>query len=107
MTSALQYERTISFGELYARTDLNWQGKANTNSASLDPRNMQGAYALLNARLGLRMDNGLDLSVWATNLTNKTVVNQSGVLSFFGTTSGYQNYLGAPRQIGVTARIGF
>lgn len=53
------------------------------------------------------MDNGLDLSVWATNLTNKTVVNQSGVLSFFGTTSGYQNYLGAPRQIGVTARIGF
>lgn len=107
MTSALQYERSVSFGELYARTDLTWQGKANTNSASLDPRNMQGAYALLNARLGLRMDNGLDLSVWATNLTNKTVVNQSGVLSFFGTTSGYQNYLGAPRQIGVTARVAF
>ena len=107
MTGALQYERPVSFGELYARTDLNWQGKAHTNSASLDPRNLQKAYALLNARLGVRFDNGLDLSVWATNLTNKTVVNQSGVLSFFGTTSGYQNYLGAPRQIGVTARLGF
>jgi hypothetical protein len=35
------------------------------------------------------------------------VVNQSGVLSFFGTTSGYQNYLGAPRQIGATVRLGF
>jgi outer membrane receptor protein involved in Fe transport len=68
---------------------------------------MQGAYALLNARLGLRLDNGLDVSLWATNLTNKTVVNQSGVLSFFGTTSGYQNYLGAPRQFGMTARLGF
>jgi len=68
---------------------------------------LQDAYALLNARLGLRLENGLDLSVWANNLTNKTVVNQSGVLSFFGTTSGYQNYLGAPRQIGATVRLGF
>lgn len=107
MTGALQYEHAISLGQIYARTDFNWQGKANTNSASLDPRNMQAAYALLNARLGMRFDNGLDVSVWATNLTNKTVVNQSGVLSFFGTTSGYQNFLGAPRQIGVTARLGF
>jgi outer membrane receptor protein involved in Fe transport len=107
MTAALQYERSVSIGELYARTDLNWQGKANTNSASLDPRALQDAYALLNARLGLRLENGLDLSVWANNLTNKTVVNQSGVLSFFGTTSGYQNYLGAPRQIGATVRLGF
>lgn len=107
MTSALQYERSVSIGELYARTDLNWQGKANTNSASLDPRNLQDGYALVNARLGLRLQTGLDISVWATNLTDKTVVNQSGVLSFFGTTSGYQNFLGAPRQIGVTARFGF
>jgi iron complex outermembrane receptor protein len=107
MTAALQYERSVSIGELYARTDLNWQGKANTNSASLDPRALQDAYALLNARLGLRLENGLDLSVWANNLTNKTVVNQSGVLSFFGTTSGYQNYLGAPRQIGATVRLEF
>lgn len=107
LTAALQYERSIGIGDLYARTDLNWQGKANTNSASLDPRAVQDAYALLNARLGLRLENGLDISVWATNLTNKTVVNQSGVLSFFGTTSGYQNYLGAPRQIGATVRLGF
>lgn len=107
MTSALQYEHAVKLGQLYARTDLNWQSKANTNSASLDPRNMQAAYALLNARLGVRLDNGLDVSVWATNLTNKTVINQSGVLSFFGTTSGYQNYRGAPRQIGMTARLGF
>jgi iron complex outermembrane receptor protein len=107
MTGALQYEHSVQAGELYVRTDLNWQGKANTNSASLDPRNLQPAYALINARIGVRFDNGLDVSAWATNLTNKTVIAQSGVLSFFGTTSGYQNYLGAPRQFGMTARLGF
>ncbi|WP_381514011.1 TonB-dependent receptor [Sphingorhabdus buctiana] len=107
MTGALQYEHQLSVGELYARTDLNWQSKANVNSASLDPRHVQKAFALVNARMGVRFENGLDLSFWASNLFNKTIVQQSGVLSFFGTTSGYQNYLGAPRQVGVTARFGF
>jgi iron complex outermembrane recepter protein len=106
-TGALQYEHRVSVGELYARTDLNWQSKANVNSASLDPRHVQKAYALVNARMGVRFDNGLDLSFWASNLFNKTIVQQSGVLSLFGTTSGFQNYLGAPRQVGVTARMSF
>ncbi|RDV02455.1 TonB-dependent receptor [Sphingorhabdus pulchriflava] len=107
MTGALQYEHQLSVGELYARTDLNWQSKANVNSASLDPRHVQKAFALVNARMGMRFDNGLDLAFWASNLFDKTIVQQSGVLSFFGTTSGYQSFLGAPRQVGVTARFGF
>lgn len=106
-TGALQYDHSMPMGELYARTDLNWQSKSNVNSASLDPRHVQGAYAILNVRLGMRFNKGLDLSLWASNLSNKTIVQQSGVLSFFGTTSGYQNYLGAPRQVGITARVGF
>lgn len=106
-TGSLQYAHKVTMGELYARTDLNWQSKANVNSASLDPRHVQKAFALVNARMGVRLDNGLDMSLWATNLFNKTIVQQSGVLSFFGTTSGYQNFLGAPRQVGVTARFGF
>jgi len=107
VTGALQYEHPVPLGELYARTDFNWQSKANVNSASLDPRHVQNAYALVNARLGVRFDNGLDLSFWTSNLFNKTIVQQSGVLSLFGTTSGFQNYLGAPRQVGVTARMSF
>jgi outer membrane receptor protein involved in Fe transport len=106
-TSALQYDHQISAGELYARTDLNWQSKSNVNSASLDPRNVQDAFATVNLRLGLRLDNGLDVSVWASNLFDETIVQQAGVLSFFGTTSGFQNYLAPPRQVGMTARFGF
>jgi outer membrane receptor protein involved in Fe transport len=106
-TGALQYEKATSLGALYARTDVNWQTKVNVNSASLDPRNVQNAYALVNLRLGLRLDNGLDASLWATNLFNTTVVQQAGVLSLFGTTSGFQNYLAAPRQLGITLRYGF
>ncbi len=106
-TGALQYEHRLSMGKLYTRADLNWQSKMNVNSASLDPRHVQKAYAMINARLGMRLNNGLDLSLWASNLSNETIVQQSGVLSLFGTTSGYQNFLGAPRQIGVTARFGF
>lgn len=107
VTGALQYEHSVPLGEFYARTDFNWQSKANVNSASLDPRHVQAAFALVNLRAGVRFDNGLDVSFWATNLFDKTVVQQSGVLSLFGTTSGYQNYLGAPRQVGMTVRLGF
>jgi iron complex outermembrane receptor protein len=105
--AALQYEHNMPMGEFYARTDINWQSKTNVNSASLDPRHVQDAYSLLNARLGMRFNSGLDLSLWASNISNETIVQQSGVLSFFGTTSGYQNFLGAPRQIGVTGRFTF
>jgi outer membrane receptor protein involved in Fe transport len=106
MTSSMQYEHPTDAGELYVRTDLNWQSEANVNSASLDPRHLEDAYALVNARLGMRFNNGIDFSIWSTNLFDTTVVQQSGVLSLFGTTSGYQNYLGAPRQIGATVRFG-
>lgn len=106
-TAALQYRHPTSFGDIYARTDLNWQSKANVNSASLDPRNVQNAYAMVNARVGVKFDTGFDISVWATNLFDKTIVQQAGVLSLFGTTSGYQNFLGAPRQVGMTARLEF
>lgn len=107
LTGALQYEQSVSAGELYARTDLNWQDDTNVNTASLDPRNVQEAYAMVNARLGIRLNGGLDLSLWATNLFDETVVQQAGVLALFGTTSGFQNFLAAPRQIGATARFQF
>lgn len=107
VTSAMQYQRQTALGELYARADLNWQGKANVNSASLDPRHVQDSYAMVNARLGLRMDRGIDVSLWSSNLFDKTVVQQTGVLALFGTTSGYQNFLAAPRQIGATVRLSF
>ncbi|MFZ5669453.1 MAG: TonB-dependent receptor [Pseudomonadota bacterium] len=107
LTSSLQYERTVSLGEVYARADASWQSDMNTNAASLDPRGVQEGLGLLNARLGLRTDNDLDLSVWANNLTNETTVQLSGVMNLFNTRSEYQTFLGAPRQIGLTVRKSF
>jgi outer membrane receptor protein involved in Fe transport len=107
LTSALQYEQNVGLGDLYARGDISWQDDVNVASASLDPRLEQKAHAIVNARLGLRLDNGLDVSVWASNVFNQTVAQQAGALGLFGTTSGYQQYLGAPRQFGGTVRFSF
>ena len=113
ITSGLQYEHDIGFGDAYGRIDTSWQSKTATNSANLDSRSIQDAFSLVNLRAGLRFDPGFDVSVWANNVLNKTYVQQSGVLNLFSstatgmTTSGYQNYLGTPRQIGATLRKKF
>lgn len=43
----------------------------------------------------------------ARNISRCSGIQQAGVLSSFGTTSGFQNYLAPPRQVGVTARMAF
>jgi len=85
-----------------------------TNSASLDPRSVQPAFALVNLRAGVHLDRaGLDLSVFANNALDKTYVQQTAVLNLFSstpagtTTSGYQAFLGAPRELGLTVRKKF
>lgn len=113
LTGGLQYERETSLGTLYGRADVNWQSKVTTNSANLDPRSVQDAYALTNMRFGLKTDGGFDVSLWANNVFNKTIVQFTGVLNLLSsnpdgtTTSGYQSYLSAPREFGLTLRQKF
>lgn len=113
ITGGLHYDHTIGLGTFYGRADVNWQSKATTNSANLDPRSIQNAYAMANLRLGLRTESGFDISLWSNNVFNKTVVQFSAVLNLLSsnpdgtTTSGYQNYLSAPRQFGLTLRKTF
>lgn len=112
-TSGLQYDHDVGFGDAYGRVDVSWQSKTTTNSANLDPRSVQGAYALVNLRVGLRSNDGYDISVWADNVFDETFIQQTGVLNLFGanpngtTTSGYQVYLGPPREVGITIRKDF
>ena len=113
LTSGLQYDRDAGIGDAYGRIDVSWQSKTTTNSANLDPRSVQGAYALVNLRTGIRLDSGFDISVWADNVFDENYIQQAAVLDLFSanpngtTTSGYQVFMGAPRQIGITIRKDF
>ncbi len=113
ITSGLQYDRDTGIGDAYGRIDVSWQSKTTTNSANLDPRSVQGAYALVNLRTGLRLDDGFDISLWADNVFDENYVQQSAVLNLFSanpngtTTSGYQVFMSAPREVGITIRKDF
>ena len=101
----LQYEYGTRIGALYTRTDWLWSSDYYTNS-NLDPRNIQGAYSLVNLRLGLRTDNGFDVSLFAKNVFNRTVIAEDGVANIIADGS-YQRFLENPREIGLTVRKKF
>ena len=78
---------------------------ANTN---LDSRSRQDASSLVNLRVGTKLDSGLDLSLWANNVFDKTYSQADYVSNLFGYNDpAYQRYLGRPREYGVTVRKNF
>ncbi len=103
--AALAYDRPTSFGEFYARTDYSWSDDYFSN-VNHDPRQVQGAFGLLDARAGLRIGDW-DLSIWGENLTDETYVYQSAVTNLFGSDPAYQNYLAPGLSFGATARVRF
>jgi len=104
-TLGLQYERGTGVGALYGRVDWQWSSKYYTN-ANLDPRNIQTAYSIVNVRLGLRFDNGFDVSLFANNVFNQLVIAEDAVANLI-TDASYQRYLENPREIGLTIRKTF
>ncbi len=103
----LQYRRAVSLGNLYARADWAWQSSmlANTN---LDPRSLQPAYSLVNLRVGLDMNNGVGLALWANNVFNATYSQADYVSNLFGANDpAYQRFLGRPREFGATVKKTF
>ena len=77
----------------------------NTGS-DLDPRKLQGAYGLLNARLGIgSVDGKWTVEAWGANLTNKGIYQVA-----FDAPFQYQQidaFLGDPRTYGITLRVKF
>jgi outer membrane receptor protein involved in Fe transport len=96
ISSSLQFRASIS--EKY-------NSSYNTGS-DLDPRKIQGAYGIVNARLGLGApDNKWAVELWSANLTDKYYYQVA-----FDAPYQYgqiDSFLGAPRTFGVTARVKF
>ena len=101
--AALQYERSTSFGSLYARTDWTWTDEYFTNP-NLDPRQVQSSFSLLDARAGVRFGQW-DVSIWGENLFDETYVTQSLVSILFAGDPAFTNFLGLGRSYGITARV--
>ncbi|MBB4639821.1 TonB-dependent receptor [Rhizorhapis suberifaciens] len=85
---------------IYAHADYSHRSKFNTSSTNSRYAVVRG-YGLLNARIGLRLDDGLwDLSLWARNLTNKNYYQTLNAQAI-GFVTGL---VGDPRTVGVTLR---
>jgi iron complex outermembrane receptor protein len=83
---------------------------------SMDPRALQGGYALFDARVGLEAESGTWLvSLWGKNLTDRKYLisdnpqTQAGSVSAGGTKAinGFAGWVGLPRTIGVEASYHF
>jgi iron complex outermembrane receptor protein len=94
-------------GAVSLRTTLSEKYNSAYNTGSnLDPRKLQGAYGLLNARIGLgATDNSWAVELWSANLTNKYYYQVAFDAPF--QYNQIDSFLGAPRTFGVTARVKF
>lgn len=105
-SAALTYEWGFS-DSLVGRFNLSAKHTTEYNTGSdLDPEKLQGAYTLVNARLGFgRSDDRWMLELWGQNLTDETY-SQVGFDAPLQTGS-WNAFIGAPRTYGVTARVKF
>ncbi len=96
LSSSLQFRASVT--EKY-------NSSYNTGS-DLDPRKLQGAYGLLNARLGIgAVDGKWTVEAWGANLANKGIYQVA-----FDAPYQYQQidaFLGDPRTYGLTLRVKF
>jgi outer membrane receptor protein involved in Fe transport len=91
--------------DLTASASVKWSSEYNTGS-NLDPFKIQGAYAMVNARIGFGPHSeAWTLELWSQNLTNahvyQVVVDQPLQSGTYGA------YLTPPRTYGVTGRVRF
>jgi iron complex outermembrane recepter protein len=96
LTGTLQFRGSVS--EKY-------NSSYNTGS-DLDPRKLQGAYGLLNGRLGIGSQDGKwAVEVWGSNITNKLYYQVAFDAPF--QPNQIDAFLADPRTFGVTARVKF
>jgi iron complex outermembrane recepter protein len=92
---------------LALRTTLSEKYNSSYNTGSnLDPRKIQNAYGILNARIGI----GAPDDKWAVELWSNNVADKYYYQVAFDAPFQYNQidaFLGAPRTFGVTARVKF
>jgi outer membrane receptor protein involved in Fe transport len=101
----LQHAAPVSWGELFGRLDWSWTDRYNT-TFSADPRLLQDAYHDAAVRIGARIGERYELTLWGRNLLDENVVQITGLLNFFNDSS-WQSFLAEPRSYGVTVRARF
>jgi iron complex outermembrane recepter protein len=94
-------------GSLQFHANVNEKYNSSYNTGSdLDPRKLQGAYGLLNARLGLGSRDGKwTVEIWGNNLADKLFYQVAFDAPF--QYNQLDAFLGDPRTFGITARTKF
>jgi len=91
--------------EFHANVNEKYNSSYNTGS-DLDPRKLQGAYGLVNARLGLGAPDGKwTVEIWGANLANKTYYQVAFDAPF--QFNQIDSFMADPRTFGITARTKF
>lgn len=100
-----EYTKAAKFfgntGKFYIAVD-SYARSAFSSSASASKYLVVPGYALLNARLGFRVADGLSVHIWGRNLLNKDYFEQ--LLPAGGNAGHYAGVLGDQRTYGVTFR---
>ena len=99
----LNYERPVEFGTFYGRIDWSWSSDYHTNSA-LDPRHVQQAHSIVNARIGFQVDR-YDISAWVRNAGDQLVVTREGPSNLFPRDPAFGRAFLTPRTYGVSLSI--
>jgi outer membrane receptor protein involved in Fe transport len=97
-------DQPIGANTLTASINARYQSRVNTG-ANLAPQKEQDAYAVLNARIGMRFANQIQVSLWAKNLTNR----YRNLVIFDTTvqTGSFNGYPDLPRMWGLEVRKDF
>lgn len=101
----LQHTAPVSWGELFGRLDWSWTDRYHT-TFSADPRLVQDAYHDAGVRIGARIGERYELTLWGRNLLGESVVQITGLLNFFNDSS-WQSFPAEPRSYGMTLRVRF
>jgi outer membrane receptor protein involved in Fe transport len=107
-SGALSTTYSVAFTrDLGLRISLEDKYNSSYNTGSnLDPRKIQGAFGLLNARVGIGApDDSWAVEAWGANLADKYYYAVAFDTPFQFDT--IHSYLGSPRTFGVTARVRF
>lgn len=100
-TGSIEYRYDLGAAELVASGSTSYRGDVYLQPNG-STRTFQKSYALVDARFGVNMENGLSVFLWGKNVTQK------GYITFARVFSGLdQAVYGEPRTYGVEARYRF
>jgi hypothetical protein len=110
---SLSYRTSIGDYAVNSNVGAKYNSEYNTGS-NLDPRKLQEAYTLVNARLGFGAeDESWTIELWSQNLTDEEYAQVmfdatlQGSSTAWPATSTIAGFLGAPRTFGASIYLKF